>query len=102
MPANYGFVCFTTPCEAVNAIIGMDGRQIGRRRLKVRSHQTREERQEQEQLENQKLHAIKQRKNSNLYVENLDVNIFSCDQQLFDAFQCFGYIISSKVSIIIF
>ena len=101
-PARYGFVCFTTLREAVNAIIGMDGRQIGRRKLKVRLYQTKEERQLQEQLEKQKLNAIKQRKHSNLYVENLDVKIFSCDQQLFEAFKCFGDIISSKVSIIIF
>ena len=91
---GYGFVCFTTPpLETSNAIIVMDGKHIGSGKLVVRLRQTREERQVQEQLENEKFDAIKQSKHSNLYVENLDVKIFNCDQKLFEAFQCFGDII---------
>ena len=96
-PAGYGFVMFATPGEAVKAIIGMDGKQTGNRKLKVRYRQTRDEVQAQEKFENDKFNKIKKSKYSNLYVGNLDKQIFHCDQKLYEEFQCFGTIISAKV-----
>ena len=65
--------------------------------MKVRPRQTREEVVSQQKLENEKFDAVRRRENSNLYVGNLDKQIFHCDQKLLEEFQSFGYIISAKV-----
>ena len=96
-PAGYGFVCFSTPGQASDAIIKMNDKQIGNGKLVVKLRLTKEEVQAQKQSVDQQFHAIRQREDSNLYVGNLDVKIFNYDYPLHKEFESFGKIISAKV-----
>lgn len=95
---GFGFVCFSDPDHAEQAVKVMHGKEMNGRALYASRAQRKEERQEElkQRLEKQRAERLsKYVPGVNLYVKNLDDNID--DERLKEAFNHYGPITSAKV-----
>lgn len=95
---GFGFVCFSNPEHAEQAVKVMHGKEIAGRALYANRAQRKDERQEELKQRLEKQRAERQSKyvpGVNLYVKNLDDTID--DEKLKEAFSHYGPITSAKV-----